>query len=316
MALPGGDDFGPRPIDMHLTGLEALGATFELAHGYIEAGADGSTGAPVMLEFPSVGATENILMAAVLAKGTTVIDNAAREPEIADLADVPQRMGAQIDRCGLVDDRGRGRRAAAGRRARGDPRPHRGRDVPRRGRGRRRRGHCSRRPRRPHGHVHPEARRDGHDGLADARRAVGARTASACARSTCRRCRIRASPPTTSRSFTAMLAVADGVGIVTENIFAGRFRYVDELVRMGADIRTEGHHAVVRGGARAVGRAGAGARHPRRRRARRGRARAEGETDRLRRRAHRPGLRGLRRQAAVRRRRHRAGHRLARPGNI
>jgi len=96
VALPGGDDFGPRPIDMHLKGLELLGATFEFSHGYIEARADSLTGAHILLEYPSVGATENALMAAVLAKGTTVIDNAAREPEIADLAAFLKRMGAQV----------------------------------------------------------------------------------------------------------------------------------------------------------------------------------------------------------------------------
>src|SRR5438045_905283 len=96
VALPGGDDFGPRPIDMHVRGLEILGATFDVAHGYIEAEAPLLTGARIMLEYPSVGATENALMAAVLAKGTTVIDNAAREPEIADLAAFLNRMGAQV----------------------------------------------------------------------------------------------------------------------------------------------------------------------------------------------------------------------------
>jgi UDP-N-acetylglucosamine 1-carboxyvinyltransferase len=96
VAMPGGDDFGPRPIDMHLKGLEQLGATFEFAHGFIEARADVLTGARILLEYPSVGATENALMAAVLAKGTTVIDNAAREPEIADLASLLNRMGARV----------------------------------------------------------------------------------------------------------------------------------------------------------------------------------------------------------------------------
>ena len=96
VALPGGDDFGPRPIDMHLKGLEQLGATFEFSHGYIEGHADALTGANILLEYPSVGATENALMAAVLAKGPTVIDNAAREPEIADLAAFLNRMGAQV----------------------------------------------------------------------------------------------------------------------------------------------------------------------------------------------------------------------------
>jgi len=96
VALPGGDDFGPRPIDMHLKGLEQLGATFSFAHGYIEASAERLNGAHIVLEYPSVGATENALMAAVLAKGTTTIDNAAREPEIADLAAFLNRMGAQV----------------------------------------------------------------------------------------------------------------------------------------------------------------------------------------------------------------------------
>src|SRR5438132_8436803 len=96
VALPGGDNFGPRPIDMHISGLEALGVRFETAHGYIEARCDDLVGARVVLEFPSVGATENLLMAAVRATGTTVIDNAAREPEIADLAAFLVRMGAKV----------------------------------------------------------------------------------------------------------------------------------------------------------------------------------------------------------------------------
>src|SRR5207248_9364613 len=96
VAMPGGDDFGFRPIDMHLAGLEQMGATFEFAHGYIEARAGQLIGTRILLEFPSVGATENILMAAVLAKGTTVIENAAREPEIADLAAFLNRMGGHV----------------------------------------------------------------------------------------------------------------------------------------------------------------------------------------------------------------------------
>src|SRR3954453_15072658 len=95
-AFPGGDALASRPIDLHLGGLEQMGATFELSHGYIEARAEQLFGARVLFEFPSVTATENILMAAVLAKGTTVIDNAAREPEIADLAAFLNRMGAQV----------------------------------------------------------------------------------------------------------------------------------------------------------------------------------------------------------------------------
>ncbi len=100
LSLPGGDDFGSRPIDMHVKGLEAMGATFELQHGYVEATADRLHGADITFEFPSVGATENILTAAVHAKGTTVIDNAAREPEIADLCAMLTSMGADIEGVG------------------------------------------------------------------------------------------------------------------------------------------------------------------------------------------------------------------------
>ena len=96
VAMPGGDDFGPRPIDMHVRGLQELGAEFDTAHGYIHARSQNLQGARVLLEFPSVGATENLVMAAVRAKGTTVIDNAAREPEIADLCELLNKMGAQI----------------------------------------------------------------------------------------------------------------------------------------------------------------------------------------------------------------------------
>src|SRR5690606_36903748 len=95
-ALPGGDASGSRPLGMHQNGLRKRGGTTEVAHGCVVAEAEGLHGAQIWLDFPSVGATENILMAAVLAKGTTVIDNAAREPEIVDLCQMLQQMGAQI----------------------------------------------------------------------------------------------------------------------------------------------------------------------------------------------------------------------------
>src|SRR5207248_6708404 len=96
VALPGGDAIGSRPLDLHFAGLERLGASVGIEHGYIVAEAPQLAGSQIWLDFPSVGATENILMAAVLAKGTTVIDNAAREPEIVDLCDMLAAMGAQI----------------------------------------------------------------------------------------------------------------------------------------------------------------------------------------------------------------------------
>ena len=184
VALPGGDDFGPRPIDMHLKGLEQLGADVRararLHRGHAPIS---SIGARILLEFPSVGATENALMAAVLAKGTTVIDNAAREPEIADLAAFLNRMGAQVLGAGIVDDHGRGRRGAARRSST--------RSIPDRieaatflaavGR-RRRRDHASTAPGADHmDMLIAEARRDGHAHLADGRRRVGAWRPSGCA---------------------------------------------------------------------------------------------------------------------------------------
>src|SRR5438270_4022240 len=100
VALPGGDAIGSRALDLHVQGLERLGATFDNSHGYLVAEAPSLAGVQIWLDFPSVGATENIMMAAVLAKGTTVIDNAAREPEIVDLCEMLVGMGAQIDGAG------------------------------------------------------------------------------------------------------------------------------------------------------------------------------------------------------------------------
>ena len=98
VALPGGDNIGSRGLDMHMTGLTELGAQVRIEHGFVVAEVPGRlTGANLWLDFPSVGATENLLMAAVLADGTTVIDNVAREPEISDLCEMLIRMGAEIE---------------------------------------------------------------------------------------------------------------------------------------------------------------------------------------------------------------------------
>src|SRR4051794_34514305 len=100
VALPGGDAIGRRGLDMHIAGLTKLGATVENEHGYLIARAATLKGTTIWLDFPSVGATENLLMAAVLATGTTVIDNAAREPEIVDLCELLVSMGASIGGAG------------------------------------------------------------------------------------------------------------------------------------------------------------------------------------------------------------------------
>lgn len=246
VAMPGGDDFGPRPIDMHVWALEQLGARFEMSHGYIEGYADRLVGTRLVLEFPSVGATENALMAAVLAEGETIIDNAAREPEIADLAAFLNRMGAEITGAGsstiivegveslspvehtVIPDRVEAATflAALGA-ASGEI-------------------------------VLSGARLDHMDVLVQKLGDMGMRISPspdgiwAMAPERLQAVDVATLPyPGIATDFkpllVALLSTADGVSFVSENLFAGRFRYVDELMRMGADIRTDGHHAIVRG---------------------------------------------------------------------
>ena len=252
VAMPGGDDFGPRPIDMHVAGLEAIGCQFEVSGGDVIAAADNLVGNPVLLEYPSVGATENVMMAAVRAKGTTVIDNAAREPEIADLAGFLNQMGGQVAGAGtstivvegveglhpvehtVVSDRIEAATFLAALGMAG--------------------GEITLLGARPD-HMAMLCRK-----LGD----MGVRTSAdpdgiwAMCSGRLRSADVSTLPypglPTDCKPLlVAMLSVAEGVGIVTENLFSGRFRYVDELVRMGADIRTEGHHAVIRGVGRLSG---------------------------------------------------------------
>jgi len=246
VSVPGGDDFGHRPIDMHLKGLEELGVSFTNSHGYIEGEVKKLVGGKILLNFPSVGATENLLMAAVLAEGGTVIENAAREPEIVDLVYFLNSMGAQITGEGTSTIQIEGV------------------------------GHLS-----PVEHtvipdrieaatyiaalgmaggqiVIEEARLEHMEMLAEKLHEMGIEIGqvdggiSVCVSKRLRSVDLATLPypgvATDYKPFiVALLSISDGVGIVTENIFAGRFRYVDELIRMGADIRAEGHHAVVRG---------------------------------------------------------------------
>lgn len=252
VALPGGDNFGSRPIDMHLRGLEALGAEISVEHGVVKARAQNLQGARVLLDFPSVGATENVLMAAVRAKGTTVIENAAREPEISDLVAMLNRMGARIMGSGsstitidgvdelkavehrVIPDRIEASTylAAVG---------IAGGEITLVG-----------------------ARPDHMDMLCNKMGEMGLRTSNdpdglwAMAQRQLQAVDVSTLPypgvATDYKPFlVSMLALSEGVSIVTENLFAGRFKYVDELVRMGADIRTESHHAVIRGKRRLSG---------------------------------------------------------------
>ncbi|CAB4550814.1 MAG: UDP-N-acetylglucosamine 1-carboxyvinyltransferase [Actinobacteria bacterium] len=248
LSLPGGDDFGSRPIDMHLSGLEAMGATITLEHGDVVAFADRLHGADITFEFPSVGATENILTAAVHAKGTTVIDNAAREPEIADLCTMLVSMGAEIEGIGTSRLVVHGVEPGSLRATEHETVPDRiqaatylaaaavtGGELFLRGA---RADHMDMLLRRfvDMGlEIVPQ-----HDGITvhapERMRSIDVATLPYPGIATDYKPLI-----------VTMLAVADGVGIVTENLYPGRFRYVEELCRLGADIRTDGHHAVVRG---------------------------------------------------------------------
>ncbi|MBI4728984.1 MAG: UDP-N-acetylglucosamine 1-carboxyvinyltransferase [Acidobacteria bacterium] len=245
VAMPGGCNIGSRKIDLHLKGLERMGATIGFDHGYLEA-SGGLHGAEIVLDWPSHGATENICMAATLAKGTTVIENAARDPEIQDLSAMLSDMGARISGAGtptivvegtdalravehtvLPDRLEAGTYLIAAAATGGD--------------------------------VTVEGARGGHleialSKLADSGAEVDAGPASV-------RLRMPGTPrpvdfvtlpypgfPTDLQpQMMVLCAIASGTSIATENVFENRFMFVDELVRMGADIRTEGHHAVIRG---------------------------------------------------------------------
>ena len=250
VSMPGGDDFGSRPIDIHLSGLERMGATFGTHHGYVEGETTDATGrlvgAHLVLEYPSHTATDNLLMAAALAKGTTVIENAAREPEVTDLAAMLTTMGARVSGAGtsrlviegaerleavthrVIPDRVVAATYALAPALAGgsvtivDGRPE-------------------------HMEMLLSKLRDmGLDVTFDA----GGLTVASNGRS--HGVDVATLPyPGVATDYKPFLltalTVADGVSIVSENLFEGRFRYVDELRRMGADVRTEGHHAVVRG---------------------------------------------------------------------
>ena len=246
VALPGGDDIGERPVELHIRGLERMGARFHSEHGYLVAEAPALRGASITLDYPSVTATENLLLAGVLARGTTVIDNAAREPEVADLALFLAAMGAQVDGAGTstikiqgvdelrpadhtaVPDRIEvGTWAAAAVATLGDVTIDNARPE----------------------HLELLLAKLGDAGATIDVDEHGLRIGAGTRLSAMDL--VTLPYPGIATDFQpillAMLAVADGTSIVTENVFEGRFLYVGELQRMGADIRTQGHHAVIRG---------------------------------------------------------------------
>jgi UDP-N-acetylglucosamine 1-carboxyvinyltransferase len=253
VALPGGDPIGSRGLDMHITGLAKLGAVVDSQHGFLVARApEGLRGATIWLDFPSVGATENILMAAVLAGGSTVIDNAAREPEIVDLCAMLQQMGAKIDGVGTSTLEIEGTAALE---------PVRHVSVPDRivagtwafGAAMTR-GDVTVRNARPQ---HLEIALDKLstcgaqvEWVEDGFRVAMDRRPSAVDVVTLP---YPGFPTDLLPMVLALNAIADGAAMITENVFDARFMFVNELTRLGADVRTDGHHAVVRGRERLSG---------------------------------------------------------------
>ena len=247
VAMPGGCNIGARKIDMHILGLEALGVEFKIDHGNIHASTpNGIHGETVTLAFASVGATENLMMASVFAKGTTVIDNAAREPEIVDLANMLNEMGAHIKGAGspvieiegvselhpvthaVVGDRIEAGTFLAIGGLCGEPVTVRGFDPK---------------------HLGLVLKKYEAMGVKIEREPDGVIASS---EGRLKSVDIQTLPfpgfPTDMQAQTmAMLSLADGQCVITENVFENRFMFAGEIARMGADIRIEGHHAIVRG---------------------------------------------------------------------
>jgi UDP-N-acetylglucosamine 1-carboxyvinyltransferase len=248
LSMPGGDDFGARPIDMHIAGLEAMGASFKFAHGELHATAERLHGADIAFSFPSVGATENMVTAAVFADGTTTIDNAAREPEVVDMCDMLVEMGADISGIGssriVVNGVERGSLKAVGHRTVSDRIQAATYLAAVAVAG----GELEVLEARPE-HMENLLARFAEMGLEFT---IGEGSLRVAADGRLRSIDVPTLPyPGIATDYKpliiTMLSVADGAGIVTENLYPGRFRYVEELIRLGANIRTTGHHAVVRG---------------------------------------------------------------------
>lgn len=252
VAHPGGDAIGSRGLDMHVNGLRLMGAEVSGEHGFVVAEAEKLHGGAIWLDFPSVGATENLLMAAVLADGVTEIDNAAREPEIVDICQMLTDMGADITGagtsrivvCGVrqlrpVTHRTVGDRIVAGTWAFGAAMT-RG-DVTVRG-------------------VDPAFLEVALDKLVAAGASVDTGTDHFRVRMAERPRAVDVVTLPFPGFATDLLpmavglaSVAEGASMITENIFDGRFLFLREMGRLGADIRIDGHHAVIRGRRRLAG---------------------------------------------------------------
>jgi UDP-N-acetylglucosamine 1-carboxyvinyltransferase len=233
VSLPGGCAIGARPVDQHIKGLQAMGAEITVEHGYVHAKVPRLKGARLFTDMVTVTGTENLMMAAALADGETVIENAAREPEVVDLANCLVAMGAQISGAGTDVIRIRGRRQPARREPPRDAGPHRDRHLPVRGGGHRRRGAPDRHlvvlPRRGDRQADGRRLRDG--------RPSGMRSAS-WRRGRLQAVSLRTAPypafPTDMQAqFMALNCVAEGTAVIRETIFENRFMHAVELAAPG-----------------------------------------------------------------------------------
>ncbi len=246
VSLPGGCAIGSRPVDLHIKGLQAMGAEIHIEHGYIEARASRLKGARIFMDLVTVTGTENLMMAAALADGTTVLENAAREPEVVDMAECLIKMGARIEGAGtdvitvhgverlqgaeheIVCDRiEAGTYLVAAAMTGGSITLH-------------------------------NARADLLDAVIDKLREAGAviehdaNTISIKSSGKLKSVNLRTAPhpafPTDMQAqFMALNTIADGVARITETIFENRFMHVQEMQRLGAEIEVEGNTAIVRG---------------------------------------------------------------------
>ncbi|NBO08158.1 MAG: UDP-N-acetylglucosamine 1-carboxyvinyltransferase [Actinobacteria bacterium] len=247
VALPGGDAIGSRGLDFHVAGLEQLGAEIVVEHGFVIARApEGLKGADIFLDFPSVGATENLLTAAVLAQGTTRIDNAAREPEIVDIAAMLIGMGAEIEGAGTPTLTIHGVTSL-------NPTKHR--TIPDRVVS----GTWAFAAAMTQGDIFIRNARAEYleiplEKLVESGCIVTATDGGIHVVSKGRPKAVDVStlpfpgfPTDLQPMIIALNSIADGHAVVTENVFEGRFMFVNEMIRLGADIKTDGHHASIRG---------------------------------------------------------------------
>ena len=252
VAMPGGCDIGARPIDFHVKGMQALGAHVNMDHGFVEAECDRMLGTPVYLNFPSAGATQHIITCACLAEGVTLIHNAAMEPEIPELATILTQMGAKIEGAGTTTVRVEGVKELVGTDYSIAP-------------DRMEAGTFAVAAAITRGNVRIEGVKPCHvEPFVLKLREVGAVVDIL---DDAMRVRLSDRPMPTDimtmphpgfptdlqQPFAALLSIAEGTSVITENVYERRFRYINELVRMGADIKQEGRTALISGVAKLTG---------------------------------------------------------------